>query len=186
MAFCKNCGTQLEDGAKFCASCGAKQSDNEAAGNSSNASNANGANSGFSKKAFEDTVKKLTDTEDNTTDFSTQDANDNKLMAVLSYLSWLVLIPLIGSKSPYVRFHVNQGLMLAIGEIIWNFVLRIISSILYAILGVLHLSFLASIIVALLGLVNLAFFIMSIIGIINAATGKAKRLPIVGSFNIIK
>lgn len=183
MAFCKNCGTQLDDGAKFCASCGAKQ-ENEAAG--SNASSESKTNAGFSSKSIEDAVKKFTDTEDNTTDFSTQDANDNKLMAVLSYLSWLVLIPLIGSKSPFVRFHVNQGLMLAIGEIAWNIIVKIVSSILYAVLGFIGLNFIASIIVALLGLVNLAFFIFSIIGIVNAATGKAKRLPIVGSFNIIK
>lgn len=124
--------------------------------------------------------------EDVTTEFDTQDANSNKIMSVLSYFSWLVLIPLIGSKSPFVRFHVNQGIILAIAEIIWNVVLNVISSVLYALFGVLHLTFLASIIVSLLGLVNLVFFVASVIGIIDAVTGRARKFPIIGQITLIK
>lgn len=180
MPLCKNCGAQIDEGAKFCTSCGAKQTEED------NTAKTTQTGSESAQKTIEDTVKKFTDTEDNTTDFSSQDINDNKVMAVLSYLSWLVLIPLIGSKSPYARFHVNQGLVLAIAEIVWAIVSNVVSAILYAILGLIGLGFIARIITALFGLVNLAFFVFSILGIVNAATGKAKRLPIVGNFNIIK
>lgn len=181
MQFCKNCGAQLDDGAKFCTSCGAKQSDDN-----NEKTNQSGSATGSTTATIEETVKKFTDTEDKTTDFASQDINDNKVMALLSYLSWLVLIPLIGSKSPYARFHVNQGLVLAIAEIAWAIVSKIVSTILYAIFGLIGLRFIATIITALFGLVNLAFFVLSIIGIVNAASGKAKRLPFVGNFNIIK
>ena len=124
--------------------------------------------------------------EDVTTEFDTQDANSNKVMAVLSYISWLVLVPLIGSKSPFARFHANQGLVLAIAEVVWNIVLGVISTILYAVLGVIHLGFIATIIMAVLRLVNLAFFIVSIIGIVDTVSGGARKFPFIGSFTRIK
>lgn len=126
------------------------------------------------------------DFEDVTTEFDTQDASDNKIMALLSYISWLVLVPLIGSKSPFARFHANQGLVLAIAEIIWNVVLGIVSSILYAVLGLIHLTFIATILVSVLRLVNLAFLIFSIIGIVDAISGRARKFPIIGGFSLIK
>ena len=176
MPFCKKCGAQLDEGAKFCGACGAKQSDD--AGASSAAASA--------ASTIEETLKNISNTEDNTTDFDSQDINDNKVMAVLSYFSWLVLIPLIASKSRYARFHVNQGLVLTIVSTLWNIVYGVVKTILYALFGFLHLGFIASIIVALLGLVNLVFLVLSIMGVVNAATGKAKKLPVIGGFTIIK
>ena len=126
------------------------------------------------------------DFEDVTTEFDTQDANSNKVMAVLSYISWLVLVPLIGSKSPFARFHANQGLVLAIAEIVWNVVLGIVRTVLYALFGAIHLGFIATIIVAVLRLVNLVFFIVSIIGIVDAASGRARKFPLIGNFTLIQ
>ena len=48
------------------------------------------------------------------------------------------------------------------------------------------LGFLATIINSLLGLVSLAFLVLSIIGIVNAVNGKAKQLPVIGKFTLIK
>lgn len=43
----------------------------------------------------------------------------NKLMAAISYLGILVLIPLFVSRNdPFVRFHVKQGLVILVGYII--------------------------------------------------------------------
>ena len=120
------------------------------------------------------------------TNFDTQAANDNKVMAVFSYQSWLVIIPLIASKSPFVRFHANQGLLLAIAEVIWNVLVGIISTILHAIFGFLHLGFIATVVIALLRIVNLAFFVISIIGIVDAVSGRARKFPLIGSFTLIK
>ncbi len=124
--------------------------------------------------------------EDVTTEFDSQDANENKLMAVLSYLSWLVIIPLVASKSPFARFHANQGLVLAICEVVWGVLLKIVSRVLFIIFGIFHLGILASLIVTVLRLVDLAFFIFSIIGIVDAVSGRARKFPIIGSFSIIK
>lgn len=127
-----------------------------------------------------------TEFEDVSTNFDTQDANDNKVMAVLSYISWLVIIPLIASKSPFVRFHTNQGLVLAIAAVVWNAVLRVINTVLCAVFGVIHLGFIAVVIMSVLRLVNLVFFIFSIIGIIDAVSGKARKFPFISSITLIR
>lgn len=102
-------------------------------------------------------------------------------MAILAYLSILVLIPLFAAKeSKFARFHTNQGLILAIAEIIFSIAYSIISSILYAISW--RLGFIATII----SICSIVFLILAIIGIVNAADGKAKELPIIGKYKIIQ
>ena len=47
----------------------------------------------------------------------------NKVLAAISYLGLLCLVPLFLKKSsPYVQFHAKQGLVLLIAEIIISFV----------------------------------------------------------------
>lgn len=43
-----------------------------------------------------------------------------------------------------------------------------------------------SIAIFLLGLVNIIFLVLAIIGIVNAVNGKAKELPIIGKYRVIK
>lgn len=126
---------------------------------------------------FKETFDGINNTADTTAQFSSDDIQKNKIMAVLSYISWLVLIPLIfANKSPFARFHVNQGLVLAVVEVVSIFLLRL--------LGRLPLiGWIFSIAASLMGLVCLVF---AIIGIVNAAGGRAKELPIIGSFKILK
>lgn len=98
-------------------------------------------------------------------------------MGILAYLSWLVLIPLIAApKSPFARFHANQGLILAIIEIACSIVLGALSRI--PAVGIIF-----SILLSLLGLV---FLLFSILGIVNVANGKAKELPIIGKIRLLK
>ena len=119
----------------------------------------------------------LNDTADTTGEFDKQDIEQNKIMALLAYLSWLVLIPLIAAKdSKFARFHCNQGIVLAIAEIIVGIVCGILSIIPYV----------GWIFTILGSVVGLCAFILSILGIINAVNGKAKELPIVGKFRILK
>lgn len=166
MVFCNNCGAQVADGVKFCPSCGAPVAPAQAAPQQP-AQQA--AQDDFSSK-----VAALNNTADTTGEFDPADIEKNKVMAILAYLSWLVLIPLFAAKeSKFARYHVNQGLVLAITEIVW----WIVSGILTAIIPILSL---------VLGIVNIVFVIMLIIGIINAANGKAKELPVIGKFRIIK
>ena len=73
---------------------------------------------------FNEEFEKLTNTEDSTDAYDPADIKGNMAMAILAYISWLVLIPLLLVKnSRYVRYHCNQGLILAIIEIICCFFL---------------------------------------------------------------
>lgn len=96
MAFCGKCGAQLNEGAKFCPSCGAPTGDEQHQAYQQ------------PQQGYQQTAYAPADT----------DAQQNKAMGILAYLSWLVLVPLLAAKnSPFARFHANQGLALAIVEI---------------------------------------------------------------------
>ena len=119
----------------------------------------------------------LTNTTDHTAEYDPSDIEQNKIMAVLAYISWLVLIPLFAAKeSRFARFHCNQGIVLAIVEIVvW---------IAFGILGKLPL--IGWIFAVLEWLISLVCFAFAILGIINAVNGKAKELPFIGGINILK
>lgn len=122
-------------------------------------------------------LNELNNTADTTAEFDQNDITTNKVMAILAYLSWLVIIPLFGAKeSKFARFHCNQGLVLAIAEIIA-----------WVVFGILRKLPLIGWIFGLCdGLLSLVCFIFAVLGIINAANGRAKELPIIGSFKILK
>lgn len=173
MAFCTKCGAQVEEGKRYCTSCG-----NDLGGAS------------FSQKKFADDVtekfNKFNNTSDSTYEYGQADIQNNKGMAILSYFSWLVLIPIFAEKnSKFVRFHANQGLVLAIASLLWTVVNGILNKVLYAVLGNTAWA-VYSILTSILGLVGFVFVILAVIGIINAAQGKAKELPVIGSFSILK
>ena len=179
MAFCSKCGTKVEDGVKFCPGCGNVIGEIPSAPAAAPAAPApqQAPSNDFSQK-----ISSLNETPDTTAQFDQADIGQNKLMAVLAYLSWLVIIPILAApKSKFARFHSNQGLVLAITEIVWWIATAILNVILYAInwrLG--------SIVGTLLGVFNIVFFVLTILGIINAANGKAKELPIIGKIRILK
>ncbi|MBP5258562.1 MAG: zinc ribbon domain-containing protein [Prevotella sp.] len=126
-------------------------------------------------------LSQLNNTADTTSQFQPQDIESNKVMAVLAYLGVLVLVPIFAAKeSKFARFHANQGLVLFIAEIAWTIVLTIINGILLSISA--RLVWISSII-SLLGLV---FLVLAIIGIINAVNGRAKELPVLGKFILLK
>jgi len=124
-----------------------------------------------------DLKEKLTNTTDSTSKFDENDIQQNKTMSIFAYLSWLVLIPLLAAKeSKFARFHCNQGIILAIVEIIAWVVLSILSIIPYV----------GWIFVIFNVLLSVACLVLAILGIINAVNGKAKELPVVGKIRILK
>ena len=168
MAFCSKCGSQLNEGEKFCPSCGIPVGyETEEAANPTQP-----VQTDLSQK-----IADLNNTADTTAEYDAQDIRNNKAMAILAYLSWLVLIPLFAAReSKFARFHCNQGIVLAVAEIIAVIVLNILD-------GLPLIGWIFSIAGSLLGLVC---FLFAILGIINAANGKAKELPIIGKFKILK
>ncbi len=130
---------------------------------------------------FKESFDKMMDTKDETGSMDKKDAEDNKIMGILAYIGILVLIPIFGAKeSKFARFHANQGLVLLIVEVI----IAIVFAILGAILG--GVPVLGTIISIINWVISLCCLALAILGIYNAATGKAKQLPLIGGFQILK
>lgn len=97
---------------------------------------------------------------------SPEDIEQNKFIALFSYLGIFLLIPLLARKdSIFCRYHVNQGLIL----LIINVVISILSSI-----------------IGILSILQIVTLILAIIGIVNCAQGKVVPLPLIGNFQILK
>lgn len=133
--------------------------------------------------------------EDHTGSFDPVDIQTNKAMAILSYIGIFVLIPIFGAKeSNFARFHANQGLVNFLGSIIFGFVNAIIQFIwriaaswswnitpLYAVNTAV-----LTVINIVLSIVSVVFLAFAIYGIVNAATGRARELPIIGKIKLLK
>ena len=93
--------------------------------------------------------------------------NKNIIMGILAYLGVLVVIPyLIAKDDPFVKFHIKQGLVLLVIEVLaW-----ILSMTLWPFMMVLWL-------------VKIVVFVLMIIGIVNVVQGREKKLPLVGDFS---
>ncbi|MGN1249951.1 MAG: zinc ribbon domain-containing protein [Candidatus Spyradocola sp.] len=125
----------------------------------------------------------MLDMPDTTSYYSKSDIARNRLMAALSYLSVLVLIPVFAAKdSPYARFHAAQGVNLLILSVLWAIVAAIIGAIFGAI-GVGVLSVLWGIV---FWVITIALALLMVIGILGALQGRARELPLIGGFRILK
>lgn len=113
--------------------------------------------------------EKAMDTEDTTAQYDPDDIEKNKILALFAYLGILILVPVFGAKdSRFARFHINQGLILLLCEVACS----VLSAI--PVLGFVFI------------IVNVMLFVLAIMGIINTATGKAKELPLIGKFKLVK
>lgn len=163
MAFCPKCGTQHDEGAAFCANCGnmlgaAEQPKQEGGG----------------------LVDQIKNTKDHTDAFDPADIQTNNLLSLLSYLGILILIPIfLVKKSRFSRFHANQGLLLIIANAavyVLNFICGFLTGLWWP--------FVILLIPALL--LSLGCTALAVLGIINAVRGKAKELPFIGKFKLLR
>ncbi len=180
MAFCGKCGTQVEEGIKFCSNCGeaigAPVPKQEVTQVHYAAEQPAATQNDFSAK-----VAALNNTADTTADYDANDIAQNKAMGILAYFGPLCFIPMFAAKgSKFARFHANQGLMLLIACVAWSIASGIVNAIILAISWRLYF------ITTIISLVSIVFAILAVIGIINAANGKAKELPIIGKIKILK
>lgn len=126
------------------------------------------------------------DTADYTAQYDPRDIEDNRVYAVFSYIGLLVLIPILGARNSYfARFHANQGLLLLLTSAVYSVATRIATRVLDLIFGG-FLSFIPNTFSAAASLIGLIFVVLMVLGIINAATGKAKELPFLGRFRVLK
>ena len=121
-------------------------------------------------------LNNLNATPDHTASYDPADVQNNKVMGVLSYLGILVLIPLLAARnSPFARFHCNQGIVLALAEVVAGVVL-----------GIGRRMLLVGWIFRLVGsLASILWIVLAVIGILNAINGRAKELPVIGGIKIL-
>jgi len=128
-------------------------------------------------------MSNILNTPDTTASYSQQDIDQNKIMGILSYFGILVLIPIFAAKeSPFARFHANQGLVLLVTGIL----VGMATSLVGMLFGLIHIDVLTVLWNIVSWLIRVAMFALMILGIVNAASGRAKELPLVGNFRILK
>lgn len=106
-----------------------------------------------------------------TAEFDQADIEKNRIISGVAYLIVLFFLPLVVCpESRFGRFHANQALVLFITSIAGSIVLSIIPVIGWLLLPVF----------------SLLILLLSILGLVNGLTGKAKELPVIGRFKLIK
>ncbi len=180
--FCSKCGKEIKDEAAFCPYCGAKTTEEATKEKATDENEAGKAAENAENEDFAAKIAQLNDTKDTTSEFDKEDIDNNKGMSILAYLSWLVLIPIFAAKkSRYAQFHANQGLILAIIDTAYWIINGVITGILMIVSPIA-----SAIVCAITGLFGLVFLVLVILGIVNAASGKAKELPVIGKYKILK
>ena len=112
--------------------------------------------------------------------FSNEEIKNGKVMAIFSYI--FPLVPYIIEKNnKWVRFHTIQGMNLLIFSLLSSIFITFFTNLLCNMYSYLW---------TIMGILSTAVYILIILlclkGIINVVKGIAKKLPIVGSFRIIK
>ena len=135
MKNCPVCNAQLNDEAAFCTQCGTPLRDGQGPeAQAAPQSEGNPAPGAAPQAAYQPPQQNpaqaapYVDPYDHTKEFSAQDISDNKVFAMLMYLTgWIgIIIALLASKeSRYVAFHLRQALKIEVVGIL--LVLRIIS-----------------------------------------------------------
>ncbi|KAA0206996.1 DUF4870 domain-containing protein [Candidatus Uhrbacteria bacterium] len=98
--------------------------------------------------------------------FDKKDIDDNKVIAALSYLGILVLIPLLVKKdSKFTQEHAKQGLVLFIAEIIGSVIAMV------PIIGWLLAPF-----------IGIAFLIVALVALIKCLMGEFWEIPLIGPY----
>lgn len=101
--------------------------------------------------------------------YASEDIEKNKTMAGLSYL--IFFLPLLACpESRYAKFHANQALLLLITGVAGNVILSIVPVVGWMLMPVF----------------GLGILVLGIMGLVNGFGGKAKRLPLIGKFDILK
>lgn len=101
--------------------------------------------------------------------FDLQDIEKNKAISGLSYIIFFLPL-LVCPDSRYGRFHANQALILFIASIGGSIILSIIPFIGWVLLPVF----------------SVVVMVFAILGLVNGIGGKAKELPLIGRFRLLK
>lgn len=194
MSFCVKCGEKVDDSFNYCPKCGAA---NNYCTNKLKYSQTNNSTPVYVKEKPEqntdvnqEVIKEDTDGKNS----EYLDIKENINISVLSYFGIPFFVPLLMSpKSPFVRYHANQGLLYLITVVLLGGIDCLLSALFNNILpstitfepfsSSLVGSSLSAICTTIVMAVVIALFI---IGICNVIKGRKKPLPVIGKFTIIK
>lgn len=126
---------------------------------------------------------------DETSEYDSEDIVDNSNFAIISYVPFLFFVPMIVKPySGYLRFHGNQGLNLFLTSAcveIANIILNLFFGAIFTTNGALS-GFGIFLTVFFTVLLNASILLWIAVGIANAVKGKARELPFIGKFRILK
>ena len=206
MPFCPKCGTEYQDGSKFCAKCGA---------------NLDGSVAPVPINQKPGFFQGILDTKDVTSTMTANDINDGKAMSKLAYcallayilVSWIfggfvgiivlagmLIAPcILAKKSKFLQYHLSMifpailavMVVRAVEGSIAAFFYNLISNPVYDYIsnyvGMVRTEMVIGTIVA--WTVHIIFMVIPVLvlvaGLINSANGKAKDLPLIGRFKLI-
>lgn len=206
MPFCPKCGTEYQDGSKFCAKCGA---------------NLDGSVAPVPINQKPGFFQGILDTKDVTSTMTANDINEGKAMSILAYcavlayilVSWIfggfvgiivlagmLIAPcILAKKSKFLQYHLSMifpailavMVVRAVEGSIAAFFYNLISNPVYDYIsnyvGMVRTEMVIGTIVA--WTVHIIFMVIPVLvlvaGLINSANGKAKDLPLIGRFKLI-
>jgi len=176
MAFCTKCGMSVADGVKFCPSCG--QSMGEVPQQPAQQAYTPPVQQPYQQQGYQQPGQPQPGFQQpyQQPGFAQpggfvdpqKDALDNKTNGIFCYLGILLLIPLLQgthNTSPFVKYHLNQGIILAIAWIAFSLIVPFLW---------------------FLSILYLAPFVFMVLGIMNVVNGKMVPLPLIGGISILK
>lgn len=185
MAFCTKCGAQVPDGTTFCTACGSPIAAAAAAAPQPQQAQQfqqppqqQYQQPNFQQQAQQQFQQQYqpVDNFDHTAEFTAKDISENKVVAMLIYLSGVIglFISFIcgSTNSPYASFHARQWLKIYVMQ-----VLTIVCSFLL----------IWTIIVPIAGAIfSVILEVLQIIGFFQVCGGKAKEPAIIRNFKFLK
>ncbi len=162
MEVCRKCGSKIWPGVRSCPACGAATgfSDKQPAQEEKPGSGGMAGSPGR---------------------FDSADIAQNKAMAVFAYLGILVVFPLFMAKdSGFARYHAGQGLVLLLASAAYSIAYSVLAGLL------LSVSWEFYFVLRLIRLAGLAFPALAVFGIMNALSGKAAELPVIGKIRLLR
>ena len=178
MKVCPNCGAQLDDNAAFCTTCGTKQpviAAGEPAPNTPPAPQQNPNGQSYQQYYAAAPAAVPTSEYDHTAEFDPKDISDNKVFAMIVYLMGPIgiIIALLASQtSPYVKFHLRQGLKISVVEML---------------LGICAAILCFTVIVPIAAVIGIiVLLVLEIICFFDVCSGKAREPAIIRSLKFLK
>ena len=181
---CPKCGSKMPDDSTFCTRCGASlhtgtQENQNSQGTPYGYGNPQGnTGSYYGNPQMNNGMpygQPYVDPKDHSAEFDGKDIADHKLFAMLPYLLGIlgtIVALLVAKDSPYVGFHVREGIRILVLEVL---------------LGLITVVFCWTVVVPIAAAVCfIILLVVRIISFVNVCNGKAKEAAIVSNFGFLK